>query len=72
MPSCERCWSDAHRADGHHDMLAEYERLVAERDCTPEEQAGTLAEVCGDCERITVHQHAHVCMACGWSPHGSL
>jgi len=63
MPSCERCWSDSRHAD---DSQAEYQRLLDERDCTPEQQAGPDAAVCPTCDRSTVHQYAHVCMVCGF------
>ena len=67
MPSCEKCWSDAHRGD-QFSVAEEYARLISERKdnpCTPEEQAGPDAEECPDCRRKTVHQHCHVCMVCG-------
>jgi hypothetical protein len=68
MPSCEKCWSDAHCCD---DVAAEYSRLIDTRDqdghiCTPEEQAGTAAEKCPRCSRTTMHQWCHECMACGY------
>lgn len=42
-----------------------YEKLVAAHPCSPEDQAGEDAKVCPACDRRTVHQYAHVCMACG-------
>ena len=67
MPSCEKCWSDAgweSYATGR-DKVDVYRRLVSERTCTPEEQAGPDAWRCRSCKRDTVHQHAKVCMSCG-------
>lgn len=67
MPSCERCWADAHTPDPYKSVAEEYARLVQERNgaCTPEQQAGQEARKCLECQRWTVHQHAHVCMVCG-------
>ena len=64
MASCERCWAHASMAS---DPYAEYQRLLKERngECTPEDQAGDLATLCGACGRVAVHQCAGVCMACG-------
>ena len=70
MPSCERCWRDAGMADTG-DKVKEYHRLLIEREsspCTLEERAGEDAQVCPTCQRKTVHQHAHVCLKCGWRP----
>ena len=70
MPSCEKCWNDAHsrmRATGK-DQAECYRELLEERKdnpCTPEEQAGEGATECPKCKRMTVHQYAHVCMICG-------
>lgn len=67
MASCEKCWADAGweaMARGC-DKVDAYRRLVAERECTPEEQAGAGATECKACGRQTVHQHAGICMACG-------
>lgn len=65
MSGCERCWRDAH-AMWVGDPLAEYERLVRERSCTPEQQAGPDAGVCAVCGQVTSHQHTGECMACGY------
>ena len=67
MPSCERCWRDAHFAALHGNANKEdcYRLLVEQRDCTPEQQAGDDAGKCGPCNRFTVHQYARICMACG-------
>jgi hypothetical protein len=56
MPSCEKCWKDA---GGNPDR---YTKLVRERKCTPEEQAGDDAGNCNSCGRRTMHQHCHICM----------
>jgi hypothetical protein len=73
MPSCEKCWEDAHAGYPYCDVAQEYERLIKERDanghtCTPEEQAGPDAGVCPSCGRRAIHQYCHVCMACGFDP----
>jgi hypothetical protein len=57
MASCEKCWVDA------RGNSALYHRLLSERDCTPEEQAGPDATTCPECGQRTVHQYARVCMA---------
>jgi hypothetical protein len=70
-PSCEKCWHDAHTGDPYRSVADEYARLIEERrdnPCTPEEQAGEDAERCPKCERMTVHQHVHVCVICGAKP----
>jgi uncharacterized paraquat-inducible protein A len=66
MPSCERCWRDAH-ADPFGDIMARYHELIADptRRCTPEQRAGPEATECPKCERTAVHQYARICMACG-------
>jgi len=56
MASCEKCWRDSR---GHGD--GEYARLVASRDCTPEQQAGDGYK-CPTCKRMTMHMYCHVCM----------
>lgn len=68
MPSCEKCWADAQGP--YKDVVKEYSRLVKERDCTPEEQAGPDATDCPKCGRRAAHQLCHVCMACGYDPKG--
>ena len=50
MSSCEKCWEDAR---GDHDR---YQKLLARRLCTPEEQAGPDAGECPVCHRMTLHQ----------------
>jgi hypothetical protein len=44
MPACEKCWADAHFAAALRgvDQSKVYRELVAERDCTPEEQCGEM------------------------------
>lgn len=72
MPSCEKCWADAHRGP-QYSVAEEYSRLLEERKdnpCTPEEQAGLDATECPNCLRKTMHQYCHVCMACGFSQRG--
>ena len=68
MPSCEKCWRDAHRGP-QFSVVEEYGRLIDERTgektCTAEEQAGEDARECLSCRRMTVHQYAHVCVLCG-------
>ena len=63
MPMCEKCWANAY--DPHENQSERYLQLVAVENCTPEEQAGTDAEVCAFCKRKTMHQYAKVCMVCG-------
>ncbi len=58
MPSCEKCWKQS-RGD-----ILKYRQFVELSACTPEEQAGEEATTCPKCHRITMHQFAHVCMAC--------
>lgn len=72
MPSCEKCWHDAGTIaqSAQTDKVVEYRKLIAERECTPEEQAGPDARECFFCRRVAVHQLAHVCMACGKLPPG--
>lgn len=73
MASCEKCWGDskweAHARGLFHgdaeNQLTIYDRMIKERDCTPEEQAGPYATECGVCKRQAVHQHVHICVACG-------
>lgn len=62
MAACERCWSSASMAS---DPSAEYQRLIKERRCTPQEMAGPDATMCKKCKTASVHQHAKVCMTCG-------
>jgi len=57
MASCEKCW-----AESHGDPVR-YHKLILERCCSPEEQAGPDATMCPMCARKTEHQHASVCMA---------
>ena len=68
MPSCERCWRES-ACGPYDDHAAKYLELVAEREasgaCTPEQQAGEDAFRCPKCKRRTLHQHCHICMACG-------
>lgn len=59
MASCEKCWADA---AGNPEL---YRELFRTRNCTPEEQAGVDATECPVCHRRAVHQHCHICMACG-------
>lgn len=69
MPSCEKCWSDAHADYPYCNVAETYDRLINERKdnpCTPEQQAGEFATHCPKCDRRAVHQYCHVCMACGW------
>ena len=59
MASCEKCWKDA---GGNSEQ---YFRLLENREdhkCTPEQQAGELANKCVVCGRLTMHQYANVCM----------
>lgn len=68
MPSCERCWRDAHSGYPYVDVAERYAELIAERretPCTPEQQAGPDAWNCPKCDRRTIHQWCGVCMACG-------
>lgn len=61
MASCEKCWADAFDY-GMSDQTENYRRLVKERNCTPEEQAGEDATKCLECNLISVHQYVRVCM----------
>jgi len=63
MPACEKCWRDSRSCPE-----GTYSELVAERNCTPEEQAGIDARQCYFCKRMTVHQHCGICMYCTESP----
>lgn len=67
MSACEKCWRDAgiEAWTSQGDKVDIYRRLVQERDCTPEEQAGPDAGQCEKCKRMTAHQHTGECMACG-------
>lgn len=56
MAACETCWRDA---NGNPET---YHRLLVSRACTPEEQAGVAASECRQCGRLTIHQHAEICM----------
>lgn len=73
MPSCERCWRDAH---SDADTARRYGDLVAERDaagrtCAPTEQAGGPdALQCSSCGYDTMHLYARVCMRCGFEVKG--
>lgn len=72
MASCEKCWSDSAVAREVYGDSEAYRRLVSERQCSPEDQAGPDATMCPRCNRRTVHQHAHVCMVgfCGYEGRG--
>ena len=68
MPCCEKCWSDTDSPSGDHGEA--YRARLAEVHksgtiCTPEEQAGRDAKLCGNCGRLAVHQYAGLCMFCG-------
>ena len=65
MSACEKCWRDAQGP--YKDVREEYQRLIAERSCTPEEQAGEDATQCPKCSRMTLHQYTREPM-CGCSP----
>jgi len=67
MPSCERCWADAHSGE-YDDPVEQYHWFIASCICTPEQQAGPDVGACPRCERRTMHQHCHVCMWCGYDP----
>lgn len=54
--TCEKCWAEAR---GDEDR---YKELLKTRECTPEEQAGDNAGLCGYCNRKTRHQFCFVCM----------
>ena len=62
MSACEKCWRDA---QGYGDPMMEYLRLIRERQCTPEEQAGPDATVCPHFQTRTRHQATGQCMRCG-------
>lgn len=69
MSSCEKCWSDAYRPSLPGRQPERYAKLVKERDCTPEEQAGPAAGTCPACGRQTLHQYTDEPM-CGCEVHG--
>jgi len=60
MSSCEACWKDS---GGDVNL---YQKLVKERTCTPEEQAGPQAEECPRCHRRTLHQYTGTCTSCSY------
>lgn len=65
MPSCEKCWRDAHGDPEKYRRLLE-KRNASGRKCTPEQQAGGEdAELCEFCGRRTVHVYSDVCMVPG-------
>ncbi len=68
MASCEKCWSDSYRMTygTGEDRVDKYTELIKERNCTPEEQAGSTSGICPKCERKTIHQIISVCMNCGF------
>jgi hypothetical protein len=70
MSCCEKCWRDADRESylRNEDHHAAYRRLLAEHECTPEEQAGEAATECSQCERVACDQWTGECMACGHWP----
>lgn len=69
MPSCERCWRDSRWAEfSGGNASDEYRRLLAERDCSAEQQAGDDAYFCADCARWTAHQICYRCVVCGKIP----
>ncbi len=64
MASCEKCWEDA---QGMFEPNGESAYSVLMRDrkdnpCTPEEQAGSSAGICTECNRKTLHQFVGTCM----------
>lgn len=61
MASCEKCWSDAYDY-GMSDQTENYQRLIKEKNCTPEEQAGAEATQCSECNLMSIHQYVKVCM----------
>jgi hypothetical protein len=62
--SCEKCWADSGGdADRYRQLLVSH---ISGQECSPEEQAGPGATLCDGCGRRAVHQHAGMCMACGW------
>jgi hypothetical protein len=61
MSACEKCWSDA-CGDAE-----EYQRLLGQRVCSAEEQAGPDAGECPVCLRKTIHQWTAQAM-CGCKP----
>jgi ferredoxin len=64
MPSCEKCWDDSFTLTymTGEDRVECYQRLIKERNCTPEEQAGHDAKKCPQCGRMTLHQYTGDCM----------
>ena len=65
--TCEKCWADSTLYPGEpRSSRRGYRERVKDHTCTPEQQAGPGAERCSKCCLHTLHQHAGVCMACGW------
>ena len=72
MASCENCWRYASFQSMVSGKLTAsiYERIIKERNCTPEEQAGPGATRCMWCRRRRVHEVADVCMNGACALHG--
>lgn len=71
MSTCEKCWSDAGfiATSANRCKSEVYAEILAERECTPEEQAGPQAKECPGCHRVVLHQYTGECMAgCGYPP----
>lgn len=66
MSSCERCWHDAGREafSSAGDKVEIYHRMIADRDCTPEQQAGDDAKWCAKCGTRARHEITGECMRC--------
>ncbi len=62
MSACERCWADAHVIANETGDPNVYRKLLLERECTPEQQAGLAAGTCPVCGCKTLHQHTGKCM----------
>ena len=64
MASCEKCWSDSFTLTygTSEDRVEKYHQLIKERNCSPEDQAGSDAELCPKCGRNTIHQITGDCM----------
>lgn len=68
--TCDRC--DSELQDGccknnrcpYYDPASIFAAIRSDHPCTPEEQAGPDAIICGECKRMTIHQHTGECMAC--------
>ena len=63
--ACEKCWGDAYKrslADPSKSQSDHYRELLAERVCTPEEEAGV--KICPYCKVRPVDAWGQSCTEC--------